>query len=172
MSTDKGYVRIYRDIRDHWIWSDSEYFQKWVDLIMMANHKDKGVLFDKRVIVVKRGSCITSIRKLAEKWHWSRNRVARFLDMLERDTMIATKRDTKKTLITIVNYDNYQTRVSKSGPLMKPQTKPHAEPQTEPQAKHKQYIKEDIKKTLKRKDDIFDELDDDDELPDADWVDA
>lgn len=148
-STGKGYIRLYRDIRSHWIWSDPEYLRAWVDLLMMVNHEDKQILFNKKLITVKRGSRITSIRKLAERWGWSRGRVARFLDMLEQDNMIATRRTTQKTLINVINYGFYQSEKPKRGPRMRPPTEPQTEPRIEPQTEHKQYIKEDIIEDIK-----------------------
>lgn len=148
-STGKGYIRLYRDIRSHWIWSDPDYLRAWVDLLMMVNHEDKQILFNKKLITVKRGSRITSIRKLAERWGWSRGRVARFLDMLEQDHMIATRRTTQKTLINVINYSFYQSEKPKRGPRMRPQTGPQTEPRIEPQTEHKQYIKEDIIEDIK-----------------------
>lgn len=148
-STGKGYIRLYRDIRSHWIWSDPDYLRAWVDLLMMVNHEDKQILFNKKLITVKRGSRITSIRKLAERWGWSRGRVARFLDMLEQDHMIATRRTTQKTLINVINYSFYQSEKPKRGPRMRPQTEPQTEPRIEPQTEHKQYIKEDIIEDIK-----------------------
>lgn len=143
-STGKGYIRLYRDIRSHWIWSDPDYLRAWVDLLMMVNHEDKQILFNKKLITVKRGSRITSIRKLAERWGWSRGRVSRFLDMLEQDSMIATRRTTQKTLINVINYSFYQSEKTKRGPRMRPPIEPQTGPQTGPRVEHKQYIKEDI----------------------------
>jgi DNA replication protein DnaD len=148
-STGKGYIKLYRDIRSHWIWSDPDYLRAWVDLLMMVNHEDKQILFNKKLITVKRGSRITSIRKLAERWGWSRGRVARFLDMLEQDHMIATRRTTQKTLINVINYSFYQSEKPKRGPRMRPPTEPQTEPRIEPQTEHKQYIKEDIIEDIK-----------------------
>jgi len=148
-STGKGYIKLYRDIRSHWIWSDPDYLRAWVDLLMMVNHEDRQVLFNKKLVTVKRGSRITSIRKLSERWGWSRGRVSRFLDMLEQDNMIATRRTTQKTLINVINYSFYQSEKSKRGPRMRPQTEPQTEPRIEPQTEHKQYIKEDIIKNEK-----------------------
>ena len=148
-STGKGYIKLYRDIRSHWIWSDPDYLRAWVDLLMMVNHEDKQILFNKKLITVKRGSRITSIRKLAERWGWSRGRVARFLDMLEQDHMIATRRTTQKTLINVINYSFYQSEKPKRGPRMRPQIEPQTEPRIEPQTEHKQYIKEDIIEDIK-----------------------
>ena len=145
MSTDKGYIKLYRDIRGHWIWSDPDYLRAWVDLLMMVNHEDRQILFNKKLITVKRGSRITSIRKLSERWGWSRGRVSRFLDMLEQDHMIATRRTTQKTLLNVINYGFYQSEKSKREPRMKPRI----EPQTEPRIEHKQGIIEDTIEDIK-----------------------
>lgn len=149
MSTDKGYIKLYREIRDHWIWSNGDYLKAWLDLIMMMNHEDTKVMYDKSLITVKRGSRITSIRKLAERWGWSRNRVKRFLDILESDGMIATERDTKKTTITVIKYGFYQGQDRKSGTQMKPQTEPQMKPQTEPQTEHREIMIERMNKNEK-----------------------
>ena len=149
MSTDKGYIKLYRDIRGHWIWSDPDYLRAWVDLLMMVNHEDRQILFNKKLITVKRGSRITSIRKLSERWGWSRGRVSRFLDMLEQDHMIATRRTTQKTLINVINYGFYQSEKSQREPRMKPRTEPRIEPQTEPRIEHKQGIIEDTIEDIK-----------------------
>lgn len=119
VSTDKGYIKLYRDIRDHWIWSgDDEPFDRahaWIDLIMLMNHKDRETLFDGRMIVVKRGHKITSLRKLSKRWNWSIHKVSDFLNTLEEAGMISQVRDTKKTLINVINYDFYQGSDSPSG---------------------------------------------------------
>lgn len=152
MSTDKGYIKIYRDIWDHWVWSDGEVLKAWIDLIMMANHEDRKIYFNGKVVIVKRGSFITSIRKLAKRWEWSRNRVMHLLDMLERDSMITTKRDTQKTLVTIENYGFYQSTKKQNGTRTEPRTRTRTEPQTEPQTQHKQYTIEGTIEGIGRKD--------------------
>ncbi|MBP5705585.1 MAG: hypothetical protein J6X12_12975 [Paludibacteraceae bacterium] len=108
----QGYIKLHRQIQDCWIWTDDdEKFDKrsaWIDLLLLANHKNVKIAFDGKLIVVERGQHITSIRKLATRWNWSTNKVTRFLDLLASDQMIIRESDTKKTLITIVNYDVYQ----------------------------------------------------------------
>ena len=111
MSTDKGYVKIYRNIWKHWIWKSNrpfDEFHAWVDLIMLANHKRSKTLFDGKLIYVGKGSFITSLRKLANRWGWGKTHVSEFLEMLEKDGMISVSADSKKTTITLVNYGIYQ----------------------------------------------------------------
>lgn len=109
---DKGWIALHRSIRDHWLYQEKRVFSKyeaWLDILMDANHQDKKILFDGSLIEILRGQKITSIRQLCERWSWSNSKVNRFLKMLEDDGMIIKKSDTKKTVITITNYDVYQS---------------------------------------------------------------
>lgn len=107
----EGYIKLHRQIKGCWIWLEDEPFDRrsaWVDILLSANHKDNKMLFDGSLILIKRGQFITSIRTLAERWQWSRTKVVHFLELLEADNMIIKKSDTKKTLITVINYGVFQ----------------------------------------------------------------
>src|SRR5690606_28334003 len=83
-------------------------FEAWIDLLLLANHKDNKVLLGNEIIHVERGSFITSKRKLMERWGWSNTKIETYLNLLVEQGMLLVKSDTKKTVITIVNYDFYQ----------------------------------------------------------------
>lgn len=103
-----GWVKIHRKIKENWIWDKPDYLKAWLDLIFKANYEDRRVLFDGEVSELKKGQFITSIRKLADEWGWSKDRVLKFLRLLEKDEMIRRNSDNKRTLITIENYSFYQ----------------------------------------------------------------
>ena len=105
---DKGWIRLDRAITEHWIFSDAEKFRAWIDLLLMANHEDNKVLMHDGLLNVKRGQFITSIGKLATRWHWSRDRVYRFLELLESEHMLQRKSNRSRTVLTIVNYGKFQ----------------------------------------------------------------
>lgn len=124
MSTDRGYIKLYRDIRDHEIWQEKPFSrgQAWADLLMMVNHEDKRIMFDGNPVTIWRGCVMTSERKLADQWGWSRSKVHRFLEMLEREIMVRVDRTTKRTMISIVNYDDYQNPRTTERATKKPLT--------------------------------------------------
>ena len=106
-----GWIKLYRQLQDCWIWLDKEPFDKrsaWVDLLLTANHSDKKILFNGELITVKRGQILTSVRKLSAKWKWSVNKVYRFLKLLEGDEMLQKESDKDRTLLTIINYSIFQ----------------------------------------------------------------
>ena len=108
----KGWIALYRAILDNeFLWSDKPFArgQSWIDLLLLANHKTKRIFFDGKLIEVERGSMITSMTKLAERWGWSRTKVASFLNILVEEHMLEYKVvDRKYTLIQIVNYSKIQ----------------------------------------------------------------
>lgn len=109
---DQGWIKLHRCIRSNWVWNDKPFSrgQAFLDLLLIVNHEDKKIIFNGSLTEVKRGSGITSIRKLQEKWGWSNRKVKMFLEQLKLDQTIDYKCTTKNTVITIVNYDFYQGR--------------------------------------------------------------
>lgn len=86
--------------------------QRWAfaDLCHMAQYKDGVRVFGGTVVKLERGCLLASIRYLAERWGWSKNRVDRFLAALEGDEVgkIATVDSNRfGTVYRIVNYDTY-----------------------------------------------------------------
>lgn len=105
---DKGWIKLSRQIQDHWIWNDSEKLKAWLDLLMLANIESKKCAMREGLVTIRRGQYVTSIGKLADRWKWSKEKVRRFMNILERDGMITRKSDAFKTTITIVNYGKFQ----------------------------------------------------------------
>ncbi|PKE63794.1 DnaD domain protein [Macrococcoides caseolyticum] len=109
--SNKGWISLHRSVTDHWLFDEDRKFSKfeaWIDLLLMVNHTDKKMMLGNELITIKRGQKVTSIRKLCERWNWSNNKVKNFLNVLEADGMLTVKSDSKKTLVTVVNYDVYQ----------------------------------------------------------------
>ncbi|WP_020006191.1 DnaD domain-containing protein [Salinicoccus albus] len=107
-----GWISLHRSVEDHWMFKEKRTFSKfeaWVALLLMVNHKDGKTTIGNQLIEVKRGQRITSIKQLSENWRWSRTKVKAYLEMLKDDEMIDIKTTTKYTLVTIANYDFYQS---------------------------------------------------------------
>ena len=110
-----GWIKLYRSIMNHWIWDVREAFCKraaFVDLLMLVNKEDKEIEFDNKLIMVKRGERITSLKFLSERWGWSTTKLNNFLKLLEEDKIITLKKDSRKTLIKVCNYEDYQMYIS------------------------------------------------------------
>lgn len=107
----KGWIKLHRSLLECDLWLEEEAFDKrsaWIDLLLRANHSDKELIFDGKPMIVKRGQLVTSIRKLSVRWMWGKNKTVGFLDELEAYGMIKRHSDSRRTLLTIVNYEVYQ----------------------------------------------------------------
>ena len=106
-----GWVRLHRKIRECSIWDNETPFDMrsaWMDLVMMANYENKNIIFDYKPITLKAGQRITSVRKLSERWHWSKDKTQRYLELLVAEGMITKESNNRRTLLTIINYGKYQ----------------------------------------------------------------
>lgn len=103
-----GWIKIHRDIQQHWIAQDMEKFGWWIDLLLLASYEDNKALLGNRITEVKRGQFIASLRFLAERWNASKDKINAFLKLLAQDGMITKESDRNTTLITICNYESYQ----------------------------------------------------------------
>lgn len=106
----EGWISIHRTLQNHFLWEDKPFSkgQAWIDLLLLVNHSDNKIMIGNEVINVERGSHITSEIKLMKRWGWSKSKVRNFLLLLENDSMIVKKTDSKKTTLTICNYDVWQ----------------------------------------------------------------
>ena len=109
-----AFVKIDRQMFEHYLWKEKPFdkARAWIDLIQLANYKDKKFMVNGVMIDGKRGHLYKSQDFLAERWGWSRGKVLRFLKMLEKDNMITRKSvrygSMNGTEITLVKYGKFQ----------------------------------------------------------------
>lgn len=109
MSAD-GVFCVSRGIFRHPMFDGNEYSRRdaWLWLLGNAAWKQTRIRVDGQMFTIERGQLMHSLRFLATKWKWSKNRVSHFLDELKNETMIELKTGQHGTHITICNYDDYQ----------------------------------------------------------------
>lgn len=103
-----GWIKLHRSISDCWLWDNPEYLRAWIDLLLVANHKEGKSERNGDIVKVQRGQVLISYRKLAERWGWGIRSVRTFLKLLENDEKAKRQTTHSYTLITLVNYDFYQ----------------------------------------------------------------
>lgn len=151
-----GWFKVERDIQDHSIWKSKEPFDRrsaWIDMILLANYKDFKAIRNNKIVLRKRGEVNTSYRFLADRWHWSKNRVVNFLRLLESDGMVTVASTADGTTITIENYAKYQdvgdsykdTNEDTEGTLTRTRKGHSRDTNEDNDKKTKEYYKEDYK---------------------------
>lgn len=117
---EMGWIMLHRAIRRNWIWEDGNKLKWWLDLLLQANHKANKILLGNHLILVERGSLHTSLQNLAKRWEVDKKTVKKFLDLLQKDSMISLNSSRKGTTIKISNYNMYQGFSEDESPTVSP----------------------------------------------------
>lgn len=145
MAHNRGFIAINRGIFDHWVARNPKRFKAWQWLIAEAAHVAQGRRGTWGVVHVERAQMATSIRILARQWRWPKSNVGRFLKRLAADGMIETKIGTSSgpasgiglehaiTILSICNYDQFQTGGIKKRNKVGQQAGQRGEPQSSQQ---------------------------------------
>ena len=107
-----GYIKLHRKIWDNEFLNAEERFNRmsaWIWILTHVNYKDGSFMKNGLLIHVRRGQMFASFVHLAAVWGWDRKTVRRFLGTLETEKMITVTGHQKGHLITVLNYNKYQT---------------------------------------------------------------
>lgn len=79
--SNTGWIKLHRKITDHWLWEDKPFArgQAMIDLLILAGYNDQPKYVDGNLETVERGSMVTSIRRLCDRWGWSNSKVIKVL---------------------------------------------------------------------------------------------
>ena len=82
---NSGWIKLYRQLQHNPIWQSSEPFSRrdaWIDLLLLANHEERVIIVKGKKQVIGEGQHWTSYRILADRWHWSYEKVRRYFALL------------------------------------------------------------------------------------------
>lgn len=116
-----AYLKLDRNFFDGKFWNEKRVYSKaeaWIDLIREARFEvePKTTFIKDKLITWGRGQLPASLRYLGDRWGWSKDKVARFIDFLVSDgcVKIETPKGTQQTILTLCNYDTYNPIKSES----------------------------------------------------------
>lgn len=112
----QGWIKLHRKIVDSPIWNDPHYLKLWLYCLMKATHKPREVIIGNQVIKLTPGEFITGRKSLADdlnagvKAKLKLNELTwwRYLNCLERMQMLNIKKTNKYSIVSIVNWHEYQ----------------------------------------------------------------
>lgn len=136
MAKTGSYIKLDRGLKTNSLWLEKPFSkgQAWVDLLLLAQGVEMDKHYRGKVQHMKPGTVYTSILYLTNRWGWSRNKVYRFLETLVKAEMIVLNNlkpcdtlgetiertrngtyngTTNGTIITIENWEVYQTKQTK-----------------------------------------------------------
>lgn len=107
----EGFVKLHRRLVE-WEWyEDHKMTRLFIHLILTANHAPKAW----RGIMIERGQKVTSLPKLSAEAGFTIKQIRGLLERLERTGELTRKGTRQFTLLTLCNYDTYQSRDGEKG---------------------------------------------------------
>lgn len=127
---DKGFIFLHRRIFFNKYYFSQPFTKSsaWIDLLLLANFTESYFEVRGVGVPVKRGQLAYSQLTLAKRWRWSIGKIKRFLSVLKMDGQIDYQNTNVTTIITILNYDQYQK--------MNGQTDEQSETKRKPNRRH------------------------------------
>lgn len=106
----RNFIGISREITDHWIYRDAEYFKTWFEMLCRARFASEPSteLIEGQLVTLERGYFIFGRKSWSQRIGISERRLRTLIDNLAKDNMIANvKKYSKFTVYKIVNYEKY-----------------------------------------------------------------
>ena len=117
MFTPNGWVKFHRKIEE-WEWyTDVNTFKLFFHLVLKANHKNKIW----KGIEIKRGQLLTGRKQLAKETGLSEQNIKTAIKHLKLTHEVTSKVTNKFSIITICNYNSYQSKENEDNQQTEPQ---------------------------------------------------
>lgn len=116
MSNGYGYVKLYRKITNSFVWTNPNMLKLWMLCLMKASHSGNKFLFNGKEIVVDSGEFVTGRDVITKEMNEgatnehqvNKTSVWRWLKKFESEGMLDIKSNTKYSVISIKNWQEYQ----------------------------------------------------------------
>ncbi len=109
MNGDSGWIKIHRSIlKNPWM-KDAEVIGAWVYILLHVAYQPEDVVFEGKRITLQPGQGLFKMRQVAKILGISRSKLNRTIMLFKSETQIETQTSPRNTLITVVNWEKYQT---------------------------------------------------------------
>lgn len=106
----KNFLPLSRDIRQHWIYSDSQYLHVWIEMLFAArfSKEPQKNIYKGTIYTINYGEFIFGRPSWSKKMKISEQRLKTLITKLEEENMICkVKKFSRFTIYSIVNYEKF-----------------------------------------------------------------
>ncbi len=105
---NNGWIKLYRKICENIIWQNEKALKIWIWCLLKANHKGKEVLIGRQKVKIKPGQFIFGSNKATQELNISKSTIHYWISFLISERYIERKIFPKYSIITILNWNEYQ----------------------------------------------------------------
>lgn len=109
MNCERGWVKLHRCIWDNPRSKDPDWLAVWVYIFSNVTHQPMPAIFNGQRIILKPGQMITGRIKISSFTGVHQSKVKRVLDVLKSEHQIEQQTCNASSLITVVNWETYQS---------------------------------------------------------------
>lgn len=113
---DKGYIRLHRKILDWYGFKSGNRIKLWITILILANHEDKRILYNGKPMTIKRGTFVTSRRKLSLITDISDSYIENLLSEFVLQQQIRQDTCSTSRLIVVLNHEPYNKEQPRKQP--------------------------------------------------------
>ena len=114
-----GYIKLYRKVLDNPIvCKDGDHLAVWIYLLLDATHAERLDLFGGQKILLKPGQTVTGRKKISKALNVSESKIQRIIKLFESEHQIKQQTSTQNRLITVVNWQDYQSSEQQNEPRL------------------------------------------------------
>ncbi|RKD90053.1 hypothetical protein [Mangrovibacterium diazotrophicum] len=124
-----GWISLYREIQNHWIFKDDKQFKWWVIILLNVNHSASKFTVGLELHICNPGQSFRSIEQWTSLFGCSKKTTVKFFELLETEGMIVREilgsGNRRKHLLTVRNWRKYQESETETVPETPPKGYPN-----------------------------------------------
>lgn len=120
----EGWIKLHRKLLDSPMYRNEAVFRVWIFLLLSANQQDRRILWNGKERIVRSGQLITGQLRIMEKTGLTRQTVRTVISTLKSTNAITVESTNKFSIISIVNWQDYQHQVTSKKTNNKPTKQP------------------------------------------------
>ena len=107
---EQGWIKLHRNLLENKaLWQNKDKLAIWLFLLLKATHTEAIGYFAGENITLKSGQLLVSYQEIADFLNIDKGKVKRAIQSFRDDTLIDTRTDRQKSLISLVNWDILQS---------------------------------------------------------------
>ncbi len=106
---NKGWIKLHRSLRKNPFMKKPAYRSIWIELLLEANHEKRDILWKGKRITINPGQFTCGLKQLSDWTGVPRGTCKRVLDLFKTETMIEIQTSNQFSLITVLNWEEYQS---------------------------------------------------------------
>lgn len=105
-----GWLKLHRKILESAVFQNADALKMFIWILCKANTQENETVIGTSAVKIKKGQMVFGRKKAAEVLGLTENKCYRIMNLLEELKIITTKRTTKFTVVSVMNWELYQAR--------------------------------------------------------------